>query len=784
MTGTHIRGTSDLPARTRVVTRAEIESGGFTTVERLLEALPENFAGVHPAASNGATNFSRFAGGGFQEHATAVDLRGLGPDSTLVLLNGKRRAPGGFDGRFVDVSTIPLAAIERVDIVTGGASALYGSDAVAGVVNYVMRRDFEGMQTQASYGGPTQYGGGERLVASHVIGQNFARGNVVAGIEYRSDSPSNYLDIGLFPADQLPSGRTFRYMPFQTDLERASGFAFGTLDLTDGIGLYADILYSRKDSEYEQRSMILGAAQESFSRSTVSADEYSGSLGAKLDLPGGWSLDASGQAARSKTPMTLASVDASSTSNVDGVQTSRRHSDLYSGSLVADGPLFFVGAIVPRAAFGVEMRKDEFTNEIDTVVTFTPPGTTFMTQNLRHFDRTIRSAFGELRVPLMEEIAGTRKLEATVGARYDDYSDVGDTFNWTGGLIWQPLAEIKLRANYATAFHAPGLSDTAGSGTAELRAISDPTEGPGGVSPVLFLGGVAPVEPEEAETWSAGLDYRPSFAAWARLAAYFISIQYENRIAPPMTAAERLVALQREARFPTLISRTPTLSDVQNFLDQLTFPTVTNTQGLPAGSPWNQATGAAGLLAAIPDLILIDRRTANLAIDRYRGLDLSLDTQFETAVGRFTFGLNGTYMLDRDTRFAASTELFSGMNEVGRPVDLRLRGSAGWTGRLWSAFLYLNYADSYPNNFSTPASSVEAWETIDASLRFNGSAMSGSAWLQDLSATLSVSNLLDRDVPAIRSALGQALLAYDPANANPLGRYVTLNLTKEWDREL
>lgn len=240
VTGTHIRGVKDIASPSRVITREEIDSAGFQTVEQLLEVLPENFAAVSPDARF-AVGASTLALNNF-EYVSAIDLRGLGAEATLSLING-RRIGRSIQGRVVDVSAIPLSAIERVEIVSGGASAIYGADAVAGVVNYITRRDFDGMQSRISYGGPTGYGGGQRFQASQIFGHDFGGGSIFAAYDYRRDWGSNFLDLGMRSSDQLLSGRTYNYSSFQGDLEQHSGLVSGTLALSDRIEFYADLLY-------------------------------------------------------------------------------------------------------------------------------------------------------------------------------------------------------------------------------------------------------------------------------------------------------------------------------------------------------------------------------------------------------------------------------------------------------------------------------------------------------------------------------------------------------------
>jgi iron complex outermembrane recepter protein len=116
--------------------------------------------------------------------ASTVSLRGLGPNRNLVLLDGRRAMPVNAS-MVVDINSIPSAALERVEVTTGGASSVYGADAVGGVVNFILKKNFQGMQFDAQYG-TTSDSDGEELRVSGLLGANFAegRGNVLFGIEH------------------------------------------------------------------------------------------------------------------------------------------------------------------------------------------------------------------------------------------------------------------------------------------------------------------------------------------------------------------------------------------------------------------------------------------------------------------------------------------------------------------------------------------------------------------------------------------------------------------------
>ncbi len=122
------------------VTGEDIDVAGVTRVEDLISQLPQAFAAQNSTVSNGASG------------TATVSLRNLGSSRTLVLIDGRRMGYGSPNDDAADLNQIPEQLVERVEVLTGGASAVYGSDAVAGVVNFIMKKDFEGLQIDAQYG--------------------------------------------------------------------------------------------------------------------------------------------------------------------------------------------------------------------------------------------------------------------------------------------------------------------------------------------------------------------------------------------------------------------------------------------------------------------------------------------------------------------------------------------------------------------------------------------------------------------------------------------------------
>lgn len=187
VTGTRIaRPTLSSPNPITTITPEELTSTGDLSLGDALNDLPS----LRSTFSQG--NSTRFIG---TAGLNLLDLRGLGTSRTLVLVNGKRHVtalPGDY---IVDVNTIPVDLLERVDIVTGGNSAVYGSDAVAGVVNFVLKRDFEGLSLKGQ-GGISSRGDRANYFVSGVYGKNFAdgRGNIAIAAEYAKTEPLYFTD--------------------------------------------------------------------------------------------------------------------------------------------------------------------------------------------------------------------------------------------------------------------------------------------------------------------------------------------------------------------------------------------------------------------------------------------------------------------------------------------------------------------------------------------------------------------------------------------------------------
>ena len=286
VTGSRIRQV-DVETAQPVVTigREEIQAGGFNTVADILQNIPS--AGSPTFSRTSPLTANQEAGGQY------IDLRNLGAQRTLVLVNGKRLgiSPDGFQ----DVSTIPTAMVERIDVLKDGASSIYGSDAMAGVINIITRRNFEGAEANAYFGQYDQ-GDGQKQTYDFVIGMAGERGSLTIGAEYHkedavwardrwfsNDSYPGYPQysttvVGQWGNWRLPgaaatdpwfvadrgsdalgtdgwheqttadTSKASDQMHLMTPLERRSLFTSATYDLTDNVRFVADMSYTKRES--------------------------------------------------------------------------------------------------------------------------------------------------------------------------------------------------------------------------------------------------------------------------------------------------------------------------------------------------------------------------------------------------------------------------------------------------------------------------------------------------------------------------------------------------------
>jgi len=223
VTGYHIKRIDlEGPAPVLVFDREDLEQAGMNTLEEFARYLPINLP--EPIRQYGAIG------------ATGFDLRGIGIDTTLVLVNGFRIAPyAQLAENAVDINSIPVSAIERIEILKDGASAIYGADAIAGVVNIILRQGFNGIEANAGYG-ISEKGDGREILADFVAGRDNGRGSIMFSLSWYDRQPqamrdrnwSNNADFSSIGGPDFRSSlgsppSVFRYDTFQSEADPECG---------------------------------------------------------------------------------------------------------------------------------------------------------------------------------------------------------------------------------------------------------------------------------------------------------------------------------------------------------------------------------------------------------------------------------------------------------------------------------------------------------------------------------------------------------------------------------
>jgi len=233
VTGSRIKRTDvEAALPVTIIQKAEIEKQGITSAEQLMMHL--NIAGNSSdnlASANGLTGIAEFR---TANGVSGANLRGQGADATLVLLNGRRVATHGLRGQAVDLNSIPFAAIDRVEVLRDGASAMYGTDAIGGVINFITREDYQGITVNAGWD-ITQESGGNIYTYSLLGGMGDIdedRWNVWATVNYRSNTSLHGMDRDF----------TNHFQPERGLSPDTSGTPFATVVTTAGSMMGANLV--------------------------------------------------------------------------------------------------------------------------------------------------------------------------------------------------------------------------------------------------------------------------------------------------------------------------------------------------------------------------------------------------------------------------------------------------------------------------------------------------------------------------------------------------------------
>lgn len=862
VTGSLLRGPGESPSPVTVISRADLDARGAGSIADVLTTLPQSYAG---SATPGTLLTLNDTQGSNSSLSTGVNLRGLGEDSTLVLVNGRRIAGTGSRGEFADLSAIPGAALERVDVLLDGASALYGSDAVGGVVNVILRRSFDGQESRVRVA--TAQGGAEDLTASHLMGTSWSSGSALIGYEYQDagalnsgdraytatgdlrpwggldyrgiyGAPGNIarFDAGLgayvsafairpgadgvartpadFAAGQANLSNRRNGVDLLPNQDRQTAYARFRQELGSRIELSGDLRWSDRSYEYASLSggglYTVTAANPHFVSPNGSTShliaydfgrelgptERSGrsrslatTLGADMDLGGSWSLDVYGSWAEemnygaqenqinttflnealgsiADNPATPFSASRDGYLNLFGSGSANNAAVLdfisqgfdrdwarnrvETVNAVVDGILMELPGGSMKLAAGANYRRETLRNRSAAFRSGVTPSESALTFRTRE----IQAAFFEVRAPLVGgdfTLPGVHRLELSVAARTEDYSDFGSTTNPKVGLIWEPFEGLTTRASWGTSFRAPALTELYERVQIGAANLASPT---GSQLTLIHLGGNTELQPEEAESLTVGFEVRRPNGL--RFGANYFDILFDDRIGRPASS-----------NLTTVLSN-PSLTPFLTFVNPGSNPADLALVQSYLASPFYLQPGQ---YPAANFRVILDGRWANTGELRTRGVDFNAGYGFDLGRHRVDVDAGGSYVLEYSRKLTPVAPREQLVDLVGYPADLRLQAAARWSFEDWGGRIGLNYVDDYRTLTNVK---VASWTTVDAQIRWSPSDRFG---LNGVDIALSAQNLFDEDPPFYNNPQG---FGFDPANATILGRVVSLQLTKRW----
>lgn len=756
VTGTNIRGIAPESSPTRTFTREDIQISGAATAQDFIQTLPQNFSGgsnaniptALPNDNSGGAN-----AGGFGSFGSSVNLRGLGSGATLVLLNGRRLAPSSFNGDFTDISMIPASAIERVETLTDGASSIYGSDAIAGVVNFVLRDDFEGLETSLRYGTGTQNGVPNQYRANFTGGRTWGSGHALIVYEFFNQEQLSVEDRQFAAKDFLPN----YLLPSQ---KRHSVLASASHEVTQDFELFADFTFSNREAD--QLRTLFGSGNTL--QNDASSDNLNVSVGGAWNTFSDWYFDFSGAYSR---------VDTRNETSIGLDRIIVTDSDMWTADAKLSGSLFRLPGGDVKLAFGGHYRAESFlaVEEIADVIN-------------REAARDVYALFGEAFIPIIgqdNDVPGVERLEINASGRFEDYSDFGSTSNPKVGLLFSPVEGFSFRGTYSTSFKAPPLGrvgDTGFTASAFNTSFLDPFVSTPSPDPtldnavVLTVTGIdKDLDPETSRAFTLGFDLEQQRASHSLMfSATWFDIEFEGQLGiTPIPGSLGIfeavnIAFANPDAFPVgTVVFSPTMQDISALLDSLdNFVAPFGDDPLDA-----VAINRAGVVR-------------NLSRTKVSGIDFDLSYTYDLGDGSVLLGLDGTYLRDVERQAAMTSPVVETVNTLFNPVDLKVRGRAGYAGNNFTANIFVNYVDSYRVDSTVNSEPIDSWTTVDVSLAYDTTEDFGKSLLNNTVFRLSVVNLFDQDPPAAPTFSNLAVDGFDPTNASPLGRFIAFEITKRW----
>lgn len=745
VTGTRIRGA---PPTSPVIsiTRNDMADAGQSDLGDVIRSIPQNFGGgQNPGIAGGGTQ-----GGPANQNlnnSSAPNLRGLGPDATLTLISGHRAAYDATN-QGIDIAAIPVAAVERVEIVADGASALYGSDAVGGVINVILRRSFEGAVTSARFGASTD-GGNEQQQYGLVAGHRWQSGGFMFALDYNHSTPITARNRSY--ASSLDDTTTLL-----AGQRQYAAVLSGRQQLSGSISLEIDGQFSDRDAQRASPFSATASVFQNGSFAWTNARSYSLTPTIRVELPSQWEANVTGTFGESRTRLRTQRY-------ANGLETIRSlvlyENHMRTIEVGAEGPLLSAPGGPVRLAVGGGYRSPG----LDVTVTNTSAGVTTTPTNYSD-SRDIAFAYGELSVPLVSPINHSRfanRLSFNAALRYERYRGIEGVATPKLGLVYEPIPEISLRATWGHSFKAPTLNQENQNRAGSLLpgAIFVPSNLPAGATVIILSGGNPELRPERATTWSATMTVRPRALQGLTLEASYFDVRYRDRIT---TLAAGALSFLGNPIYQPLVTLSPTPQQVADAVAGLTQGLVNQT-----GQPFNPTNVGA----------IIDVSFQNLARQSVRGVDLSAEYRADLGPEERLRLLAAATYIKGDQQIIAGEATVQTAGVIFNPPHWRARAGATWQRSNLTLSTFVNYIGRDLDNRFQPFVGIDAQTTVDLVARIRSTA--DRSFLHGWEASFSILNLFGSDPSPIRTT-NPTDVAYDSTVSSPVGRFIGVAISKSW----
>lgn len=654
-----------------------------------------------------------------------------------MLLNGHRLSYGSFV-QAVDISAVPLAGVERVDVVADGASAIYGSDAVGGVVNIILKRDYDGANLTATLGGATE--GGDFLQQySGVAGTTWNGGGAMLSYSHQANSAIYSKDRSY--TAHMPDGGTL-YPRTNQDSVVASVHQ----GLSSTVELDVDAAYSNRRSFMAQ---VTDYGLSYLNRPEVTSYSVTPSL--RIGLAAEWEVHLSATYGQSKLNYDQTTLNNGSTSS--------RSTGFYKNKIV-NPEMYVTGSLGRLIAHPIEivLGGGYRYNSYD----YAPSAASFQ------YGGSIDSYYGfsEFKLPFVMPSDASpfgNRLIFSAALRYERYPGMASVAVPKLGLIYGLSPDFDLRLSWGKSFKAPTLDQRYQLRGAylDLTSYMGGERFPAGSTVLTDYGGNTDLKPERANTWSAAIDIHPRAVEGLSASATYFYIGYRDRIIQPVSGAAMFTALADPAYDP-VVNYSPSAADIDNILSNAAY--------------FYNFAGTEDRSAIVA---IINSRYTNATHQSVQGVDLVVDYKLALADrSALTLSANGAWLWSNQN-FTGDSAKITLAGTIFNPPRFRARGSAIWSDEQLTLGVYVNHMGGLSDNRQTPTARISTFTTVDLSARYKIPRDTGV--LGGLALQASLQNAFNRHPPYAAPSGGYSYYVnYDSTNFSPIGRFVSFTISKDW----